>query len=75
MTREQLIERALNTLSKLPDSKVLEVADFADEILKRIEDQHLSVGIAAMAAESRAFGFLAEEEDIYSVNDLKDRYK
>lgn len=75
MTRDQLIERTLIALTRLPDSKVQEVADFADQFLKQIEDQQLSQGIQSIASKSKALEFLAGEEDIYSVNDLKERYK
>jgi hypothetical protein len=75
MTRDQLIERTLIALTRLPDSKVQEVADFADQFLRQIEDRQLIQGIQSIASKSKAFEFLAGEEDIYSVNDLKERYK
>ena len=75
MTRGQLIEKTLIALSKLSDQKVQEVADFADLALKTLEDKQLSEGIQKLTAEPAAFDFLSKEEDIYTVNDLKERYK
>ncbi len=39
MTHELIIEKTLQTLHKLPEDKAMEVADFADFILKRYEEQ------------------------------------
>ena len=38
MTREAIIQKTVATLSKLPQNKVEEVADFADFLLKQQED-------------------------------------
>lgn len=75
MTRQILIEKVLKKIKLLPDSKLQEVNDFADFLLNRIDDHILTEGIRHMAADSKAFEFLNEEEDLYSVNDLKERYK
>lgn len=75
MTRQILIEKVLKKIKLLPDSKLHEVNDFADFLLNRIDDRVLTEGIRNMAADSKAFEFLNEEEDLYSVNDLKERYK
>lgn len=75
MTREKLIKKTVDSLSKLPDQKIKEVADFADFLLSKIDDQIIVEGIQKMAAESKAFAFLEDEEDIYTVEDLKEKYK
>ncbi|MDP2338076.1 MAG: hypothetical protein Q8N05_16845 [Bacteroidota bacterium] len=38
-------------------------------------DQILQEWIQELASKSKAFSYLNEEEDLYSVNDLKERYK
>jgi len=75
MTRQVLIDKVLKKIKLLPDSKLEEINDFADFLLNRLDDRILTEGIRNMAADSKAFEFLNEEEDLYSVNDLKERYK
>ena len=75
MNREKLITQTLDSLSKLPNQKIKEVADFADFLLSRIDDQITVEGIQKLASESKTFDFLDAEEDIYTVEDLKEKYK
>ena len=75
MTRESILKMTIDSISKLPDQKIKEVADFADFLLSRLESQLVTQGIQELASQSRAFDFLKEEEDLYSVKDLKERYK
>jgi hypothetical protein len=75
MTRETLIEKTIYNLGKLPDQKLKEVSDFAEFLLDRIENQIMTEGIQKLTTDSKAFKFLNEEEDLYSTDDLKVRYK
>lgn len=75
MTRETLIKKTIKTISKLPQDQIQEVSDFADRILKEYEEHILQKGMEKLVSESNAFNFLQEEEPLYSVNDLKERYK
>ena len=75
MTQSSLIENTLSTLSKLPTEKVVEVADFADFVLKRHEELLLQQGITQIVGDSQVFAFLADEEDLYTRDDLKVRFK
>lgn len=74
MSRETLIKRTFNTLSKLPPDKVKEVSDFADYILKKYDEEILQKGIEKLVNNSKVYDFLKEEEDIYSFEDLKETY-
>ncbi|MFN7115662.1 MAG: hypothetical protein ACK4TA_02625 [Saprospiraceae bacterium] len=74
MTKASIINRALETLQQLPDEKALEVAEFAEFLLKKQEELFLQKGIEALMSESESFAFLAEEEDLYTLEDLKERY-
>ena len=74
MPKKTLINRTLTTLSKLPPDKVKEVSDFADYILKKYDEEILQRGIEKLVGESEAFAFLKQEEDIYTVEDLKEKY-
>ncbi len=75
MTRETLIKKTIDNLSKLPDQKLKEVSDFAEFLLSRIENQLMTEGIQKLVSDSKTFKFLEDEEDLYSVDDLKERYK
>ncbi len=75
MTREQLIEETIQKVNKLPDEKIQEINHFAEFLLSRIEDKIFAEGIAEMASKSKAFEFLNEEEDFYTVNDATGNYQ
>lgn len=72
MTRERIIERTIKAINQLPEDKAKEISDFADFIIKRFEEQQLTEGLQKLAGQSEAFGFLEEEEDLYSESDLKE---
>ena len=75
MEKETLIKRTVKTLSKLPQNKILEVSDFADFILKKYEEELLQKGVSVLVSEAKTFYFLKDEEDLYTVHDLKEKYK
>lgn len=74
MTRQAIIERTVQVMNQLPPDKASEISDFADFIIKKYEEQLLTDAIGEMVVESNAFNFLNEEEDLYSLKDLKERY-
>lgn len=74
MPRQEIIERTLAALSKLPADKAEQVADFAAYVLMKHEDRVLNEGIMTMAMEPGPFDFLQDEEDLYTTDDLKERY-
>lgn len=75
MNREVIIENIVNKIKQLPDAGIMEVNDFAEFLLSKIDDQIIKEGISSIIAESRTFEFLHDEEDLYTVNDLKERYR
>ena len=74
MTRRLIIERTVNAINQLPEDKAIEISDFAEFISKRFEEQRLTEGIQNLTSNSHSFSFLAEEEEIYSLADLKEVY-
>jgi hypothetical protein len=74
MTREAIIQKTVKTLNKLPAEKAGEVADFADSVLKGYEESLLQKGIEKLVVQSEAFQFLNDDEDLYSEEDIKERY-
>jgi hypothetical protein len=75
MDRNDLIENTILKIKQLPDPKIREIHDFAEFLLGKIDAQILQQGIHELTSQSSAFSYLNEEEDLYSVNDLKERYK
>ena len=74
MTREAIIQKTIKTLKKLPAEKAVEVADFADYILKKHEESVLQNGIERLVEQSQSFQFLNEDEDLYTSADIKEKY-
>ncbi len=75
MDREVIIRRTLENLSKLPDNRLEEVSRFTEFLLRNIDESILTEGIKELTSKAKAFKYLEEEEDIYTVNDLKEKYK
>ncbi|MCF8357125.1 MAG: DUF2281 domain-containing protein [Prolixibacteraceae bacterium] len=69
------IEDTFQKLNKLPDTKIQELNDFAEFLLNKIEDKIIVDGISEMASKSKVFEFLKDEADLYSVNDVIEKYK
>lgn len=74
MTRQAIIKRTIQVINKLPTEKACEISDFADYLIKKYEEQLLTVNIQKLVTESESFNFLNEEEELYSLTDLKERY-
>ena len=75
MTREAIIQKTMEVLHALPADKIEEVSDFADYILKKYDDRLLQQGMQALIEKSDTFNFVEEEQELYTVKDLKERYK
>lgn len=71
MSKQEIIEKTLEAMNRLPEEKVAEVFDFAEFILKKYEEFLLNEGIQELTSKSKTYEFLEKEEEIYSVNDLK----
>jgi len=74
MRRQAIIERTVKAINQLPEDKAEEISNFADLVIKRYEEQLLTKGMAELTANSTAFDFLKDEEDIYTEEDIKERY-
>jgi hypothetical protein len=74
MTRQTIIEKTLQAINRLQEDKAEEISDFADFVSKRYEDHKLIESIQKMATDSKTFAFLKDEEDIYTLSDLKQIY-
>ena len=69
-----MIEKTLKVLSLLPDDKVSDVFDYVDLLFKKHEEEVLQKGINKLISTSNTYAFLHDEEDLYTVADLKEKY-
>ena len=75
MDKQKLIKNTLQIVSRLPENKIQEVKDFANYLLKKNEDDAIQKGIKDLVSKSQTYQFLEEEKDLYTLNDLKERYQ
>ncbi len=75
MDKSVLIKKTINNIQRLPAAKVKEVNDFVEFLLNRIDDQMITEGIQEIASSSKSFNFLNNEPDLYSISDLKIKFK
>lgn len=64
----------MSDLEKLSDAQLAEVADFTAFLLSKVEESTLQEGIHQLAAKSKNYAFLEEDEVKYTVQDLKEVY-
>ena len=74
MTRQAIIERTIKAINQLPENKAEEIYDFAIFLTKRYEEYQLTQGIQQLTSNDRTFDFLNDEEELYSIADLKEVY-
>lgn len=75
MEKANLIQDTVDILDRMSDEKIQEVKDYASYILKKYEEDMLQNGLTQLANQSQTYQFLEEEEDLYTVEDLKIKYK
>ena len=74
MSKQELMEKTMAAFQKLPADKIAEVSDFIEFILQRNEDSQVVAGIKQMSAQSKSYQFLDEEEELYTLQDVKAPY-
>jgi hypothetical protein len=63
-------------LSRVEFEWLVELAMRSEEITVQIEEDDLpTAGIMQLAEQGSAFAWLSEEQDVYSIDDLKVRYR
>lgn len=74
MTKEAIIQKTVKALNILPEEKAEEIFEFVEFISKKYEDQILQKEIETLQSNGNAFNFLNEEEDLYSADDIKQKF-
>jgi hypothetical protein len=75
MSRSDILKGTIQNLEKLSEKQLMEAAHYIEYLTKKFEETILEKGIAKLTEESESFQFLAEEQEIYTKSDLKERYK
>ena len=76
MVQEAVINEIVIKLKKLAKNQdAIEISLLIDKILQKQEDALLTKGIQILVSQSKAFDFLNEDEEIYSLTDLKEIYR
>lgn len=72
MEKQKLINASVLKMNKLSEDKLQEVDDFIEFLLNKTENETLNLGIQMLCEKSSAFDHLKEDEDLYSISDLKE---
>jgi hypothetical protein len=75
MSREELIKTIIEKINQLSDKRIQEVSDYVSFLASRIDDEMILEGIKTITSNSKTYEFLHDEEELYQVNDLKEKYK
>lgn len=74
MDKEIILNQTIDKLSRLPKWRIKEVSDFVEFLLQKNEERELVNDLQNNAAESEAFNFLNEEEELYYDGDLTEKF-
>ena len=75
MSREDIIKDTIKKLNQLSDNRLQEVSDYVSFLSAKIDDKIISDGIKSLTSNSKTYEFLHDDEDLYQVNDVKEKYK
>ncbi len=75
MGKQEILAHTIKTLEKLPKSRLIQLSEFAEFLLKQLEEEIIQKGMKQLSGEASALKFLEEEENLYSLEDLKERFK
>lgn len=74
MTKQAIIEHTIDVINQLSDDKATELVEFADLLIKQQNEVAMFDADINSLASGQSFDFLKDEEDLYSVDDLKQVY-
>ncbi len=75
MSREELINDTVEKLRQLSDSRIQEVSDYVSFLASKIDDKIILEGIKTLASSSKSYDFLRNEDDLYQLSDVKEKYQ
>lgn len=72
MKRDKVLKETIEKLHQLNEGKLKEAKDFVEFLLSKIADRELMNDIQKQAEKGKTFDFLRDEEELYSLEDLKE---
>lgn len=75
MTKQQIITETVNILEKLPQEKAEEVRNLLLKYFEKKDEEIFEKGFEKLVEQSDSYNFLKDEPDLYTTNDLIERYK
>lgn len=74
MSKKEIIEKIINAINQLPQEKAEEISNFTDYIYNQYEVELLRAGMVVLTDESNSFEFIKNEDDVYTLADVKKIY-
>lgn len=74
MSREELLKVTIEKLNQLSDKRLEEVSEYVSFLANRIDDKILNDGIKNIISDSKSYEFLREEDELYKVSDIKEKF-
>ena len=74
MEREVLMEKTIHNIEQLPTTRVREVNDFVEFIIRRADDALITEELQQLVSYSHTYDFLHGEPELYTINDLKVKF-
>lgn len=71
MKRNQVLKNTIEKLHQLDDVELKEAKDFVDFLLSKVAERGLVNEIQQQAEKGKSFDFLDDEEELYTLEDLK----
>ena len=74
MTKQAILKKTMQDISRLPEWRIREVSDFVEFLLQKNEEKELVNELQSNASKSKPFHFLEEEEELYIDEDLTEKF-
>ena len=74
MEREVLVRETIGRIKRLPTTRVREVNDFVEFIIRKHDDALITEGLQQLSSISHTYDFLYDEPELYTVDDLKVKF-
>lgn len=75
MSREELLKVTIEKLNQLSDKRLEEASEYVSLLANRIDDKILNEGIKNIISDSKSYEFLQDEDELYKVSDIKEKYQ
>lgn len=74
MSKDELIHKTTESIKLLDERSLQSVNDYVQLLALKIENRELPSSLTKLAEKSKAFAFLNNEPELYSDNDLIEKF-